>query len=254
MNTYYLTKHIYHDTDWHQAHNRTLLVFPEGNSENPVFTDIPVKEAILKDMYRYLPAEAHAFLQESIDNHTLTEEHPAIMDYREYLDKEQDPDDYISKQISCWYSNQEFSVAHCFLDADAGDYITYQVWDAQNPNLVFLPLATWYRGLKYGDTMEHLFTLETFQTYQEAKAWVDTFEETHENVHGYDTIAILPANIALTRETRWYRMQQDILTHTNGYTDLFIDKFHIASHVMYQNLLGRQAYEQLCEDCPNPVI
>ncbi len=102
--------------------------------------------------------------------------------------------------------------------------------------------------------MEHLFTLATFQTYQDAKTWVDTFEETHENVHDYDTIAILPADIALTRETRWYRMQQDILTHTNGYTDLFIDKVHIASHVMYQNLLGRQAYEQLCEDCPNPVI
>lgn len=233
----YILKSKFIDTDWHQAHTDNTMLL-QGN-QPWIFHP---RMIILTDAYQHVTPEAFSFIENCYDKKIAgTKDNPAVFTYPPTEDVPAEECD----KIECFWDQNTFHMETICMIVDYNVIIDYHIYQEDDENVVFMPIAKWFRGVKYNDTQERLFTAELFDTYGKAQAWLDNFKQNHKNTLNYHTIDIVVANKTETENEFWYRIQKDILEHTHGYSEEFEKNFDIYGRRMYQKLFGKDALTAL---------
>lgn len=247
MKNTYVTKSVYIDTDWHDAHTESFTLLQENR---PVITD--VRSAIMADILGRIAPDAHAFVAECCDKkREASEDEPAV--FRLPLsdeDKESSPQDLwedAASTISCHWKDEKFHVVYSAGIYDYAVYYTYRILHIEEENTFFFPIASWYMGLKYGDTKEHLFRSEPFTSYDEALAFAKDIDEKYREKLKYDHIEVIVSSEDVMNG-KWYTMQKQILDKTNGCSETFFENFASDNCKMYANLFGDEALKEFLKD------
>ena len=237
----YILKSMFTDTDYSQAHHNDIMLL-QGNQPwifNP-------RLVVLTDAYRHLQPEAFSFVEDCYDKTIVgTLEKPAVFTYTPT--KDITPEE--CAEVHCYWNGTTFHLETICKVADYNILINYIPMTAEDEDVIFLPIAKWFYGMKYGDTQERLFTNTLFDTYQNAKIWTDQFLRHHGKKLKFHTIDIMVLPKKELDSNIWYHMQKDILIKTRGYSPAFESQFRVHGKRMYYNLFGEDALKALTERC-----
>lgn len=243
MKKTYLYKEKYISTDWHSARSdRTVLL--QGNQ--PCIQD--TRTTVLHDAYEYVSPEAFQFIADCYDKKNIgSQKEPAEFRYEPTEDMTPEETD----KVLCFWDGNEFHVETICMVADYSVLLTYIHAEQEEQELVYLPIVKFYRGLKYGNTQERLFTDTLFETYSQACSWKRDFLKNIGNQLSFDAIDVMPVIKSNIETSLWYRIQVDILKTTEGYSPLFEQKFKAHGDVMYAELFGKSALDELINQYKN---
>lgn len=246
----YVMKNTYVSTDWHDAHSESVLLL---ESNQPYIYDI--RTVILANVYQHIPAEEHRFLADCFDHKiTGSKEQPATITHfsNDTIDEQNQPKteaDCITPDeiyIKCYWLEDTFSVIIEYDCFDYTLYFDYVIQEYADDNIVFVPIASWYIGIKYGDTQDRMFTTQLFDNYKDAVKWTKQFEERyHYGKLDYNKMHIIFLEKDKLEFDAWYRVQKAILTKTSGFNQYFMDKFCVDAKGMYTELIGEKNFEKL---------
>lgn len=237
MKKNYIYKEKYISTDWHSAHSdRTALL----QGDQPCIQD--ARTVVLHDAYQYVCPEAFQFVADCYDKKLISSpQNPAEFRYAPTGDLTPEETD----QVICFWDNNEFHMETIGTLVDYSILLGYEHIEQEESELIYLPIVKFFRGLKYGNTQERLFTDVLFETYQQAYKWRRDFLQEIGNQLGFDEIDIVPVNKTEILKNPWYHIQKDILQKTEGYSPVFEQKFKEYGEVMYIDIFGQLALNEL---------
>lgn len=190
----FIKKHTYIDTDWHDAHDEYLTLL---QGHQPFIQDI--RTVILADAYANTTTESHTFIAECFDKkHKTSEENPTILEFT------LDGNDY-KNRITCYWDNHDYF--HIIKGCDVCDYyvyITYEIYKYNDIDIFYVPIASYYNGLKYGNSSDFLLTDKQFNTFEDAKQWLTNFQRNNPDFHANNiSIHVMHKE---RMETLWFRV------------------------------------------------
>ena len=118
--------------------------------------------------------------------------------------------------------------------------VDYDIYDTKQP--VYLPVAKYFYGLKYGDTQERFFCTHTFSSYEEAYQFMVeqiATKNTNYVIDQYQDYQIFVFDKEKLEHLPWYQYNKSIMEYVN--------KISLPEYKKIANPYTIAEYEKLCK-------